>query len=162
MLGQSCAILHDVFYCDTVLVKARMRIPSFQDIDFTTSDILTRVAACADTSSCKYAIANEVRSDVKNEWQSCQAIFSCITTWHFTIRKSDRRRERVRNGRWFWQVRAQANIVLRWYKHFLPLYLIAKILLLCLYLNTLNSLNSTYIYVIELRDIRTRFKIGVI
>jgi len=92
-----CAWLCVPYFTASPLVKARMRTPSFRNIDFTAADIPARVLARAGTSSRKcevpapfVAVADEVGSDVRSEWQSCRAIF-CITARHLAIRRHDRR-----------------------------------------------------------------------
>lgn len=53
------------------------------------------------------AVAGEVGSDVRGEWQSCRAIFSCITA---PTPRNKKAWQKARNGRCFWQVRAQADL----------------------------------------------------
>lgn len=62
------------YFTASLLVKARMRTPSFWNIDFTAADIPARVLARAGTSSRKCeapapsaAVVDEVGSDVRSE-----------------------------------------------------------------------------------------------
>lgn len=137
--GGESTVRFRVVYFTTLFVKVRTRTSSFRDIDCTAADILARVLARASVSTRKCEVPSLPADDRRQSRVRRQKVsdgrakpFSLMYNGPTLCNKKIW--QKARNGRYFWQVRAQARIDPRYYRRFRSTLFLGLSLSLCLHL----------------------------